>query len=228
MPCKRIASTLRVPATVEGERSATDEKEDKPMTNELSAELADDMTRQFEGGLAKVKYEYQKNLQEIDPLDRDALEKMLTVFNQRLVIFQHEFMEYLSKVRGGVNPHTQEFVVDAPPLSRIPELATSIIAGGSGAILVALIPVGTTGWWLWATTLTAAASIGSAVGAPSGLVTAGIGIGIGAVGGVGVALFMKKYRRKLIRNKLIGKFDNDIAPQLRAWAHGKLATEAGI
>ena len=197
------------------------------MTTEISQGLADDVTRQFEAGLAKVKYEYQKNLQEVDPLDRDALEKMLTVFNQRLVIFQHEFMEYLSKVRGGVNPHTQDFVVEPPPLSRIPELASSIIAGGGSALLVALIPVGTTGWWLWATTLTAAASIGSAVGAPAGVVTAGIGIVVGAAGGVGVALCMKKYRRKLIRKNLAATFDEEIAPQLRAWAHGKIAMGTG-
>jgi hypothetical protein len=193
------------------------------MTSELSKEMANDVTRQFEAGLAKVKYEYQKNLQEVDPLDRDALEKMLTVFNQRLVIFQHEFMEYLSKVRGGVNPQTQDFAVETPPMNRIPELASSIIAGGGSAILIALIPVGTTGWWLWATTLTAAASIGSAVGAPAGLVTAGIGVVVGAAGGVGVALCMKKHRRKLIRKNLAAKFDNEIAPQLRAWANGKIA-----
>lgn len=196
------------------------------MTNELSKEMKNDVTRQFEAGLAKVKYEYQKNLQEIDPLNRDALEKMLTVFNQRLIIFQHEFMEYLSKVHCGVNPHTQEFVVDPPPLNRIPELASSIIAGGGSAILVALIPIGTTGWWVWATSLTAAASIGSAVGAPAGIVTAGLGLVIGAGGGVGVALCMKKYRRKLIRKTLISKFDTDITPQIRVWAHGKMATEA--
>lgn len=197
------------------------------MTNELSKEMANDVTRQFEAGLAKVKYEYQKNLQEVDPLDRDALEKMLTVFNQRLVIFQHEFMEYLSKVCGGVNPQTQEFVVEAPPINRIPELASSIIAGGGSAILVALIPVGTTGVWLWATTLTAAASIGSAVGAPAGVATAGIGVVVGAACGVGVALCMKKYRRKLMRKNLVAKFDDVIAPQLRAWTHGKIAKEHG-
>lgn len=195
--------------------------------HELSKDFANDVTRQFEAGLAKVKYEYQKNLQEVDPLNRDALEKMLTIFNQRLVIFQHEFMEYLSKIRGGVNPQTQDFVVEPPPLNRIPELASSIIAGGGSAILVALIPVGTTGWWLWATTLTAAASIGSAVGAPSGVVTAGIGIIVGAASGVGVALCMKKYRRKLIRKNLVAKFDDEIAPQLRAWAQGKISVGPG-
>jgi hypothetical protein len=203
------------------------EEKDTTMPNELSKDLTDDMTRQFEAGLAKVKYEYQKNIQEVDPLDRDSLEKMLSVFNQRLVIFQHEFMEYLSQVRGGVTSQTQNFDVEAPPLNRIPELASSIIAGGGSAILITLIPIGTTGWWLWATTLTAAAGIGSAVGAPAGVVTAGVGIVAGAFGGVGVALCMKKYRRKLFRKNLVAKFDNDIATQLRAWAQGKIMTETG-
>jgi hypothetical protein len=58
--------------------------------------MADDVTRNFEASLAKLNYEYQKNLQEIDTIDRDALEKLLTVFNQRLFIFQHDFTEYLS------------------------------------------------------------------------------------------------------------------------------------
>lgn len=108
------------------------------MTQELSKDLINDLIRQFEAGLAKVKYEYQKNLQEIDPLDEEALNKMLTVFNQRLVIFQHEFMEYLSKVRDGVNPYTEESVIEAPPIERIPAIAAG--AGIAGAIAAG--PVG--------------------------------------------------------------------------------------
>ena len=114
------------------------------MTEELSKDLQNDLTRQFEAGLAKVKYEYQKNLQEMDPLDEEALEKMLTVFNQRLVIFQHEFMEYLSKVRAGsrgVNPYTEEFVIEAPPIERIPAIAAGAaggIAAGPVGVVVAI------------------------------------------------------------------------------------------
>ena len=194
------------------------------MTQELSKDLANDLTRQFEAALASVRYEYEKNLQEVDPLDRDALEKRLSLFNQRLIIFQHEFMEYLSKVRGGVNPQTHKFVVEVPPLSRIEELAASIIAGGGAAILVALIPVGTTGFWLWATTITAAASIGSAIGATVGVVTAGIGVLVGTAVGVCVSFGMRKPRRKLIRKKLLSMFDEKITPQLRAWVEGKIQT----
>ena len=192
------------------------------MTEELSKDLINDLNRQFESGLAKVKYEYQKNLQEVDPLDEEALEKMLTVFNQRLVIFQHEFMEYLSKVRDGVNPHTEEFVVEAPPLDRIPEIAAGIIAGGYSALLVAIIPVVGMKWWIWSTVVSAAAGIGSVVGAPAGIVTAGTGVIVGAGMGVVVAIAMKKRRRKLIRKALMDKFDTDVAPKLRVWARDKI------
>lgn len=200
----------------------------KKMNNELTTEIANDLERQFEAGLAKVKYEFNKNLNEADPLDTDSLEKTLSVFNQRLVIFQHEFLEYIARVRGGVASHTEEFKVEPPPKSRIPEIASSIVAGGGSAILVALIPVGTSGWWIWASTVTVAAAIGSAVGAPVGLVTAGVGVLVGAAAGVGAAICLKKYRRKLVREKLVEKFDKEISPKLRNWAHGKIHSDQNL
>ena len=183
---------------------------------------SDDVMRQFESGLAKVKFEFQKTLQEIDPLDSDALDSRLKLFNLRLVIFQHEFLEYLARVRGTVNPHTEAFEFQAPPLNRIPEIAASILAGGGSAILVALITVGQTGWWLWASTVTAAAAIGGAVGVPAGVATAGVGILVGIGGGVLTAIFLKSYRRRFLREALVKKFDDDIVPALRAWAEGNV------
>ena len=196
------------------------------MTEELSKNLINDLNRQFEAGLAKIKFEYQKNLQEVDPLDEEALEKMLTVFNQRLVIFQHEFMEYLSQVRDGVNPDTKEFVVkefvvEEPPIDQISEIAAGILAGGYSAFLVAIIPVATKGW-ISITVVSAAAGIGGAIGAPAGVITAGTGVIVGATLGVVLAITRKKYRRKLIRNALIDKYDKDIAPKLRVWARDKI------
>ena len=140
------------------------------MADDLSDDLMKDLTRQFEAGLSEVKYEYQKNLQEINPLDKDALEKMLTVFSQRLVIFQHTFMERLSQTRGGVgDPQTQEFVIEIPHLAPMyPRL--------------------------------------------------------GPLNGVIIRILRRK-QRKRIREALIAKFDEDIAPPLRAWAHDKITAE---
>ena len=85
-------------------------------------------------------------------------------------------------------------------------------------MLVALIPVTTSGFLIWTTTLTTAAVIGGALGVPAGAVTAGAGIVLGAVAGVGVAVFMKSKRRSLMRMAIIQKFDKEIAPKLREWA----------
>ena len=194
------------------------------MTQELSKDLANDLTRQFEAALASVRYEFKKTSKRSTPLTGTRLKRDWTYSINDLSSFSTQVMEYLSKVRGGVNPQTHKFVVEAPPLSRIEEVAASIIAGGGAAILVALIPVGTTGLWLWATTITAAASIGSAVGATVGVVTAGIGVLVGAAVGVCVSFGMRKPRRKLIRKKLLSMFDEKITPQLRAWVESKIQT----
>lgn len=180
--------------------------------------MRDDLLRQFDAGLAKVKYELQKNLNDLDPLDQERLNQMLSVFNQRLVVFQHEFLDYLARAQGGATSRVEEFSVTTPSQDKIPELASAILAGGTGALLVALIPVGTSGFWIWATTVTAAASAGAALGVPAGAVTAGAGVIVGAAAGVTMAIFMKSKRRALIRKVIMQKFDKEIAPKLREWA----------
>ena len=74
-------------------------------------QVRDDLMRQFEAGLAKVRYELKKNLYEIDPLDKDRLNPLLSVFNDRLIIFQHEFLEFLARVKGTAKSSTTVFNV---------------------------------------------------------------------------------------------------------------------
>jgi len=176
-----------------------------------------DLKRQFEAALSRVKFELEKNLTEIDPLDTEKLENMLQIFNQRLIIFQHEFLEHLARLGSAKNNAVEEFKIETPPWDRIPEMAAAIIAGGAGGIAMALIPIGTTGFWFWASAVTAAAATGAALGVPAGIVTAGAGIIIGAGAGVGTAIFLKSKRRKLLRQKILEMFDRDIAPKLREW-----------
>lgn len=178
------------------------------MSHDQSKGLENDLTRQFEGRLAMLKYEYQKNLQEVDPLDRDALVEMLTFFNQRLVIFQHEFLEDLARIRGGVDdPHIQEFEVKAPPLERKSEIIAWLIGGS---------PV-------------AAGALGALrmswkkqckfISKHPAVIIGGIVVVAGAYGFIHMT---RKNQRKSSRNQLIAEFDEKIAPSLRAWAHGKI------
>ena len=180
-------------------------------------QLNDDLLRQFEAGLARLRYELKKNLYDKDPLDKDQLNSLLSVFNDRLIIFQHEFLEFLARVKGAAKSSTTAFDISMPSDDRVPEMAASIIAGGAGALLVALIPVGTSGFWIWASTVTAAASIGAAIGVPAGVVTAGAGIVVGAGAGVATAFLLKRRRRELTRKVILDKFDKEVAPRLRTW-----------
>jgi len=71
----------------------------------------------FETNLAELKRSYQIRLQEVDPLDREKLEKMLTDFRQELVTFQHHFIG--SFPDGVDDPHIREFVIEEHPLLKI-------------------------------------------------------------------------------------------------------------
>ena len=169
------------------------------MSHDQSNILVNDLTRQFEGGLAELKYEYQKRLQETDPIDRDAFAEMLTLFNQRLVIFQHTFLEHLVRAYGKVDDtHTQEFEVEAPPLDRKPEIAAWIIGGLGG--------LGSYGAWKILPKH------------PAGIIG-------GLVVVAGASIFTREWKnnkRKSVRKQLTVHFDEEIAPSLRAWAHDKI------
>ena len=166
------------------------------MSHDQSSILANDLTRQFEGGLAELKYEYQKRLQEVDPIDREAFAEVLTLFNQRLVIFQHTFLEHLVRAYGRVDDtHTQEFEVEAPPLDRKPEIAAWIIGG-----------LGSYGAWKILPKH------------PAGIIG-------GLVVVAGASIFTREWKnnkRKSVRKQLTVHFDEEIAPSLRAWAHDKI------
>ena len=174
------------------------------MSDDQSKILVNDLTRQFEGGLAELKYEYKKNLLGVDPLDRDALAKMHTLFEQQLVIFQHKFLEHLVQARGGVDdPHTQELEIKAPSLDRKPEIAAWIIGGTPAApgIYGALR-------MSWKNQC-------KFISKHPAVIIGGLVIMVGAY----LFIHMRKNnQRKSIRNQLIAEFNKEIAPSLRAWA----------
>ena len=155
-----------------------------------------------------LKYEYQKNLQEVDPLDRDALVEMLTFFNQRLVLFQHDFLELLVQSHVEVDDlHTQKFKVEAPPVDRKPEIAAWVIGG---------LPVGAGVYGALRMSWKKQCKF---ISKHPAVIIGGIVVVAGAYGFIHMT---RKNQRKSSRNQLIAEFDEKIAPSLRAWAHGKI------
>lgn len=192
------------------------------MTEALSKDVADDLTRQFEAGLAKVRYELQKNLNELDPLQKGRLQSMLDVFSQRLVIFQHDFLEYIARTRGGAGAATHAFTFQAPDPEQIPEIASSLLAGATGSLLLVLIPAGTTGHLWWSASVGLGAVIAGALGWPVWLVVVLLSIGGGAGVFVGVRKALSSKRRSQIRGAVLTWFDTKVTPKLREWAQERI------
>lgn len=181
----------------------------------------EDLMRQFEGGLAKVRYELLKSLAETDPLQRGQLRSVLDLFDQRAVIFQHDFLEGVARARGSVNGDAASVGCKDFAPNRFPELALGA-ATGWGAMATLAIPAGTKGMLWWKTTVTVAMVIASALGIPVWMATVLVTGGGGAAGFFGLKKALAGKRRQTIRQAVMAWFDGDVAPALRAWAQERL------
>ena len=93
------------------------------------------LLRTFDGALEKLKAELQENLGKIDLLDTTRVKHVVELFNQRPVIAQHEFLDYLARTTGEPGGEVDAFELQVVSPQRIAELAAAILAGGGGAIL---------------------------------------------------------------------------------------------
>ncbi|MDC3255785.1 hypothetical protein OAU93_00120 [bacterium] len=177
--------------------------------------------------LAKLRLELQTNLDQIDVLDSNKAESTLELFNQRLVIAQNDFLQYLSQVAGGSGDASGEFKLQVVSANKVPELATMVLAGGGAAVLVNLITFSGTSWLFMTTTTSAATLIGGVVGVSAGVATAGIGAAAGLGAGVALNQAMKTKRRKKIKQSILESFDKYVVPQLDSWANDHIAEVMG-
>ena len=181
----------------------------------------------FKLALAKLRLELQRNLDQIDVLDSNKAESTLELFNQRLVIAQNDFLQYLSQVAGGSGDASGEFELQVVSANKVPELATMVLAGGGAAVLVNLITFSGTSWLFMTTTTSAATLIGGVVGVSAGVATAGIGAAAGLAAGVALNQAMKTKRRKKIKQSILESFDKYVVPQLDSWANDHIAEVMG-
>lgn len=186
-----------------------------------------DLKRTFKAALAKLRLELQSNLDQIDVLDSDKVESTLELFNQRLVIAQNDFLQYLSQVAGDSGDASEEFKLRAVAANMVPELATSVLAGGGAAVLVNVLTFSGTSWLFMTTTTSAATLIGGFIGVSAGVATAGIGAAAGVGAGLALRQSMKKKRRKKIKESILDSFDNEVVPRLDVWADNHIAQVMG-
>ena len=183
--------------------------------------LADDLFSSFESALTKLRFELSKNINAIDVLDREELEKCIHLFNDRMTIFQHDFLKFL---RSNKFSSAENFKLEIPDNELLASILTGIGTAGLSGLLVGLIPVATTGFWIWTSTVTAATLAGGLVGIPAGPAAILIGGAVGCVAGFGVAALSRPKRRKSIRDGILKYYDAKVVPQLKAWAKKQIAS----
>ena len=186
-----------------------------------------DLKRSFKSALDKLRLELQTNLSGTDLLDDDAVKNTLDLFNQRLVIAQNDFLQFLAQAGGSCGGNEDRFTLDSVPRNLVPELASSILAGGGAVVLVNVLTVSGSSWLFFTTTTTAAAAAGALVGLSATVATAGIGAVAGVGAGVAINKSMKKKRIRKRREAILDAYDSEVTPKLQDWASKRIA-EAGI
>ena len=182
--------------------------------------LADDFFNSFEAALTKLRFELSKNINAIDVLDREELEKCIDLFNDRLVIFQHDFLKFMQSNKFG---SAEKFEFKLPSKELVKALITGIGTAGLSGLLAGLIPVATTGWWIFSSTVSAATLLGGLLGIPAGPAAMLAGAVIGCVAGFGVAVLTRPQRRKRIREGILKYYDEKVVPKLKTWAKKQIA-----
>lgn len=185
-----------------------------------------DLTHSFQSALTEVRLEVVENLNHIDVLESNRLESTLEFFNHRLIIVQNDFLQHLSQLTDSASHAPRPFKLRSVSSSKVPELATTIIAGSGSAVLVNLITFTSTSWLFFTTTTSAAAVLGGLVGVSAGVATAGIGAAAGIGSGAALNQHMKKRRRKKIRDHIVSNFDEEVVPRLTNWASESIAKAA--
>ena len=183
--------------------------------------LADDLFSSFEAALTKLRFELSKNINAIDVLDQEELEKCIHLFNDRITIFQHDFLKFLHSNKFS---SAEKFDLEIPDDKRLASILTGIGTAGLAGLLLGLIPVATTGFWIWTSTVTCATLLGGLLGMPAGPAAAIAGGAIGCVAGFGVAVVSRPKRRKSIRKGILKYYDEKAVPKLKEWARKQIAS----
>lgn len=183
----------------------------------MSTQTAEVM-RQFDAGLAKMRSEVLKNLDGIDLLNHEEAEALVERLNQRLVVAQHDFLDFVNQLSGSSTGKVKSFKLSSAGTTVVPEAAAGVVGAGAGATLINLIPWTVPGMLWGTTTTTLATSVGTVLGVGASCATFGASILVGVAAGGALYKYRLSKRRKYVRDAILASFDEEAVPKLRVWA----------
>jgi len=176
--------------------------------------MAEELMRQFEQGLAELKHELLRNLNNSRPLNLDSASRLVDVFNARLVNFQHTFLSAVATCRGNVNKKIADLAIHIPENS--PQLNPTV-AGVIAALVtwfaMTLLVVDYSGIF-WRQPVTLATKLGELTGLPGGFVAILAAVAVFCL----VGRLTAGWEDRRLYRSIIRQFDEIIAPELRNWA----------
>jgi len=184
---------------------------------------AEDMIRQFNAGLQRVKFELEKGLMELNPLDYARLANFVAVFNERLVVFQHEFLDHIAQIRGGAKDSTIHVRVRAcRSVHRVFGWLGGLGVGCLASWLARNLPVIPVGighlWWKKTVYLPIATWLAAKLGISIAVAAAGIGVVAGIVAGLLIARAVAHAEQRRVRRTVKAVLNREVVPKLQAWA----------
>ena len=179
--------------------------------------------RDFDAGISKLRYELAKNLAETDILKSDKLENVTSVFNERLLVFQHDFLQMLAQIRGDAPNKTNNLNLKAKGGSHLPKVVGGIAGAAAGSTAAGMIVTTATGmWWWYHPAASLATVLATGAGVSVDLVSGGLTLGGGVIGAIAVNKLVAGGMRKRIRKRIMSDFDSQIVTRLKSWAEGLL------
>ena len=173
--------------------------------HEITEHSRDNMLRDFDSGISKLRYELAKNLAETDVLKKEKVENVISVFDERLTVFQHDFLHVLAQMRGGAPNRTDKYSLDSASGSRVPTVVGGIAgAAAGGAVAGMAVTTATTGmlWWSSTHAVSLATVLAGAAGVSVDVVSGGLTLGGGIAGAIALNKTVAGFMRKRIRKKI--------------------------
>lgn len=189
---------------------------------ELTKNSRENLLRELDSGISKLRYELVKNLAETDVLKKDKVVNVISVFNERLTIFQHDFLQMVAQTRGGAPNRTQGLNLEARGGSHIPSVVGGIAGAAAGSAAAGMAATtATTGmlWWTSVHAVSLATVLAGAAGISVGAVTGGLALGGGIAGAVALNKGLSSKMRTRVRKQILNDFESNITPKIREWAN---------
>jgi hypothetical protein len=196
------------------------------MTTKITDGKRDNYLFQFRAGLDKLRYELEKSLMELDTSEAERLKEFIGVFNQRLVIFQNDFVGSLVKSGGGSSGKVDKFRIEEVKFNTRRERYTPILIGLSAGGLVLLLryflnmKILPTPWYYpGKASIARWLEITKIVNNPLIIVLA---ILAGLAGFILMRKGILRRRKSYIKKRILEQFDS-IRPKLEKWAELRIS-----